>query len=178
MRIQLLKRFLVLAFIATSLHCLPYPPGYPRQSTRAREMSNALSNAATAADGVTVHLKDLTDFEWDTVHLYAPYTCYGDITAQHQDELCGVSPKRYVPDDWYVLIFLLHSQVVEVVLHSGDRGSFADITGTFTGHAVYTRDDAVFEVDRRGPDGWRPYFIELGADGSQPAHAPDGLDRR
>jgi hypothetical protein len=149
------KKCFALALIALLFYSCG---GYPRTSVRAREVSLAVRKAAMASDAPTVYLNQLTDFQWDTVHLYSPYTGYETMSAEVGEQLSRVIGGRHsVPDGHYLLIFLSHSRIVEVVLHSCENGDFERIVGTNGGHAVYTPENAVFEV--QGPPHYR-YLVE------------------
>jgi hypothetical protein len=101
---------------------------------------------------VEIRLKDLTDFEWDRVHIFPSYTPHKVI----DDDLGFVwQPARQIDmsvrDDVNLMVFTEKGRVVFYVAHSRGRGDF---DGAYKREG-YSLDKAIFTVmeGEQQPDG-------------------------
>jgi len=162
MRQQIIERCLLLSVILVSVAC----------NHGAEQFSAALSRALMDGSGTIVEFKELTDFEWDKLYVYGPYTSYADINARHGTQLRpgfigNLAYANYVPEGECVLVFRARSQNVAVVRYPRDLG-ITSLETTETNEVVcirYTPRDAIFRVELVGRERL-PHLIEAVARGS------------
>src|SRR5437763_1140746 len=94
-----------------------------------RRLERRIASEADKGAGTVVHLSSLTDFSWDELHIFAPYTSQGTIDAQlgfawSEAAATGLSDNKGIA----LLVFVKDGKVVRYVAHPRNKGDFADVT--------------------------------------------------
>ncbi len=124
-----------------------------RQQNFSSKLASEVEKKRSTNNVVEVRLKELTDFEWERVYLFTPYTPHKVI----DDDLGFVwKPARKIHMDWRddvnLIVFTDSGKVVFFVEH---QRNFGDFDGAYKREG-YGPDEAVFEVTDKGtrqPDG-------------------------
>jgi hypothetical protein len=120
-------------------------------SENAEKVKKRLADSVARKQGrneeVTVKLKDLTDFKWDRVYIFPPYTGLETI----DNDLGFVWPRARsihtdYRDDINLIVFTDNRQVVAYVEHPRSLG---DLDGSYNREG-YSLDEAIFTVEE-GP---------------------------
>ena len=101
--------------------------------------------AAVNAGVESIVLREHTDFEWDTVHVYGPYSPFNEINKKHNLNLRskGRYEGDFVSEGDCLYVFSLNGQT--------RRTSFGPRhCGGILKPGVYSSQDAVFGVKRQG----------------------------
>jgi hypothetical protein len=121
-----------------------------------KRLADSVARKRGSKEEVTIKLKDLTDFKWDRVYIFPPYTALETIDS----DLSFVWPRaRSVHiddrDDINLIIFTDNRQVVAHVEHPRSLG---DLDGSYKREG-YSPDEAIFMVEEGPlqPDG-RPWL--------------------
>ena len=129
----------------------------PGCSQSDRTLEHLIEAEADKGTGTVVQLSSLTDFSWDTVHVFPPYTSQAAI-----DEQLGFAwPEARATDirdndGIALLVFVSQGAVVRSVAQPRNKGDFAQVT---SGRGL-APSAAVFVV-RTGQDGhpWRVFQL-------------------
>ena len=110
-----------------------------------------------AKDRGLLRMAALTDFQWERLHIFTPYSSWDTIEA----ELGFAWPEGRrlhleEREDICLLAFVESSRVVRYVAQHRRRGDFSGLHRK----VGYARDDAVFRIDRS--QGW-PRIVFAGA---------------
>ncbi len=108
---------------------------------------------SAAQSGGVVRMADTTDFDWDTLHVFGPYTSAEEV--QKQLGFPWSDATELDLDTVNQLVFVKEGKVVKHLLFSRAKGDFVSV-GTWR----FTRSDARFRPQER--DG----FIRLLPDGA------------
>jgi len=121
-----------------------------------KRLADSVARKRGNKEEVMVKLKDLTDFKWDKVYIFPPYTGLGTI----DNDLGFVWPRARTVhidyrDDINLIIFTDNRQVVAYVEHPRSLG---DLDGSYKREG-YSQDEAIFMVEEGPlqPDG-RPWL--------------------
>ncbi|MGC9454029.1 MAG: hypothetical protein ACP5HU_04120 [Phycisphaerae bacterium] len=88
-------------------------------------------------------MRDLTDFEWDGLYIFPPYTGHQEIENTLGYSWPPAEDSGIDMDDTFCLLVFTHNkEVVAYVEYPIERGDFADVGGT----TKLSPDDAVFLV--------------------------------
>jgi hypothetical protein len=112
-----------------------------------RRLADSVARKRVSNEEVTVKLKDLTDFKWDIVYIFPPYTGLETI----DNDLGFVWPQARsirtdYRDDINLIVFTDNKQVVAYVEHPRSLG---DLDGNYKREG-YSPDEAIFIVEE-GP---------------------------
>lgn len=146
------KCALLTLFFLGALDFLGYLSERAQGQRVSRKVAAAVERARNSNEVVEIRLNDLTDFAWDRVHIFSPYT-----SAKQIDEDLGYSwpPARdigqYPNDGFYILVFTNTGKVVFYLKHQRHLGDFK---GNYK-QGGYSPDEAVFKVieGTKQPDG-------------------------
>lgn len=125
---------------------------FPNSAAREREkfserLAAEVQQKRSRANVAQVRFKDLTDFAWDKVHLFNPYTS----TEKIHEDLGYVWPPAqsiglYTRDDISLMVFMNRGKVVFYV---EQPRSPVDVKGNYK-QGGYSPDEAIFGVIERG----------------------------
>jgi hypothetical protein len=114
-------------------------------------LEQAIASAAKA--GGAVRMADVTDFEWDTLHVFVPYTSVEEV--QKQLGFAWSEATELDLDTRNQLVFVKEGRVVKHLFFPRNKGDFVSV-----GKSRFTREDARFRAkDDAG-------FIRLLLDGA------------
>lgn len=108
------------------------------------------AEAAAARSNNVVNISALTDFRWDTLYIYHPYTGVDEIHAQlgykwADAQTTGID----LSETFYLFVFVRDGKVVRHYKFSRRIGDFEDLDG----HNSFKPEDAEFEVIEVNKDG-------------------------
>jgi hypothetical protein len=133
---------LTLLFLG-SLDFLRYLNEGAQRQKFSRKVAAAVERTRNSNDGVEIRLQALTDFAWDRVHIFSPYT-----SAKRIEEDLGSSwplakrIEQYPHDGANILVFTEARKMVFYVEHERHLGDFK---GNYKQDG-YSPDEAVFKV--------------------------------
>jgi len=116
-------------------------------------LGGAIARVVQGGGGATLRVADLTDFQWERLYVFAPYT----TPAQIDRELgfpCPSTRRANIEarDDVALLLFVEDRRVVRHLAHKRGKGDFSRLHHP----GGYAKSEAVFEVDRSR--GW-PFLV-------------------
>jgi hypothetical protein len=138
----MIHRILSFALLVSMVGCSQIS-GSGDLSTR---LTEAVKKKRSTKKEVFIEMDKLTDFEWDKLYLFGPYT-----PSSHIEDTLGFKwRKKEVPEGVTLLIFTLDSRVVATVEHPRNFGDFSYLS-TDTG---FTPSQAKFLVkaENRGQE--------------------------
>jgi hypothetical protein len=104
--------------------------------------------AADADKGAPIRLADYTSFDWDRVHIFAPYTPAEVI----KEEVGSSVPFPHGDSEGYcLLVFLSQGKIAAAFEAERKPADFAELFRK----GGYSREDASFIIATRASDGWR-----------------------
>ncbi len=104
--------------------------------------------AADAATGSAIRLSDYTPFDWDRVHIFAPYTPATTIRNEVGSRV--PFPRRH-SEGHCLLVFLSRGRVAAALEEERKAADFAQLFR----QGGYSPEEAVFVSEVRGTDHWR-----------------------
>lgn len=105
-----------------------------RQNTRA-DLAQAIQNSKVG-ESVPVDLSQITDFSWDTVYIFGPYTAPEQIDASLDQRWAGARLTEIETSDRIsLLVFTQKGQVVQYFEFPRSEGDFASAAST-TGYPI------------------------------------------
>jgi hypothetical protein len=109
-----------------------------------KRLTAAIARKRETTEQVSVNLKELTDFEWDRVYVFTPYT----PLEQVNDTLGYIWPHAKsiridARDDINLIVFTADGQVVDYVELKRHLGDFEKREG-------FTPDEGTFTVEEKG----------------------------
>jgi hypothetical protein len=112
-------------------------------------LAGAIAEVVQRGDGAVLRMADLTEFPWDRLYVFVPYT----TPAQIERELglpCPWTRRASIEsrDDVALLLFVHDGRVTRHLAQRRGKGDFTLLRRA----GGYAKDEAVFEVDRRR--GW------------------------
>ncbi len=122
-----------------------------RQERQRQELESRLAAAVVKKQGsnkdVSIRLADLTNFGWDKVYIFHPYTPITTIDA----ELGSASAEvRHIPidmsDSFNLLVFTQDGKVVSYLTYPTHLGEFSSRYSVKHGRKGFSRNEAVFDV--------------------------------
>lgn len=122
-------------------------------------LSDRFAAAAQAPEGSVMRVADLTDYGWDRMHVFGPYSTPQDIYAELGVDWSSSAIDAIQDNDGVTLVvFVEGDAVVGHVLHSRRHGDLAELDEA----GPFTPDTAVFEV--RVEDQGEPWRVFRPAD--------------
>lgn len=103
---------------------------------------------AHAQGGKSIDLSDYTLFEWDRLYIFPPYTPSETIKEEVGS---AVSFPNASSESHCLLVFLSGQEIVSAFELERQPVDFAELFQ----EGGYSRSEAVFVIDVRGPDRWR-----------------------
>lgn len=138
---------LLILFVLGVLYFLRYMNAREQRQSFSRKLAAAVEKKRSNDNVVEIRLKDLTDFTWDRVHIFNPYT----PTEKIDEDLGYVWQSAghtdiYTLDAIILLVFTNNGKVVFYVDHPRHLG---DLRGNYK-QGGYRPDEAKFRVVERG----------------------------
>ncbi len=130
-----------------------------KQERQRQQLENKLTTAVEKKRGVSadeqviIRLKDLTDFQWDRVYVFTPYTPVETIDkalgfAWPQAREIGIN----MLDHFNLLVFTNKGKVVNYLKHPLHLGDFSRSMMEQM-HKGFNTDEAIFEVEIKDSSG-------------------------
>lgn len=121
--------------------------------TSGDKFSQNLSKEVSKGHGAKISLQDLTDFNWDKVYVYGPYSPTDEINNKHETNLNY--DYDHVPEGDCLYVFTQNDKLIETSLHKRYRGSCTEIIDP----GIFTPSTANFVVQIRAK-GSHPILVE------------------
>lgn len=116
----------------------------PLEKSPSEKFSEKLAEAVVKkrgnSDTVLIEFSKLTDFEWDSLFVFTPYTQVKEINAAlgyEWDDAASTGIDKF--DQFNLLVFTLRGRVTRYVEHPRNLGEIHDYRGI-------KKEDAIFEV--------------------------------
>ncbi|MEM8882836.1 MAG: hypothetical protein AAGD14_02055 [Planctomycetota bacterium] len=117
------------------------------------ELAARIESEVARGPGTKFRLADLTEFEWERVHLFGPYTSPETIEKTLGFSWCGsVRTEIQWSESITLLVFVKGDSVVRHVVLRRGRGDFAGLSMK-SGTVAFTPKESAFEI-REGDHGW------------------------
>lgn len=101
-------------------------------------------------------LKELTNFEWDTVFIFPPYTSFNKINSLTKTNWDGLKKTSIDDDDEFcLLLFKNNGELVKYLMQPRGMGDFSRI-----GISSFDRKNAVFDITTKEQTNSLWYYIE------------------
>jgi hypothetical protein len=126
------------------------------------DLAGRIAAAVAQGDGASVDFSDLTDFEWDRLHIFPPRTRAEEVTAELGFEWPGVHDMGLLEREHVLLFAFVRGG--EVVHATPYRRYHGDFTGPFP-RGGYTPETAVFGV-REEEGGFARWVVRAAVDRS------------
>ena len=114
-----MPRLLALLLPTVLLACTPRPDAVS---------STSAAVGIAVREGQAVRLSDFTDFEWDVVQIFSPYTPRDDVCRLHVSSWpqCTAALEPSVPEGEFVLVFSLKGKYVAHESHRRSNGDYCE----------------------------------------------------
>lgn len=119
------------------------------------KFSRSLSKEVSKGHGTKISFQELTDFKWDKVHIYGPYSPLDDINKKHGSKLKGKYDFNHVPEGDCLYIFMKSDKLMKTSFLKRYQASCLDIIDPGT----YDPNTAVFFVEVRSK-GSHPLLVK------------------
>ncbi len=118
--------------------------------TQSHPVSEAIAEKVSSDENALIVVAELTDFEWDRLYVFDPYTPKDHIHKKLNQEFLKPWEMDFgVEETETLLVFTNRSKVVDYFFHNRDRGDFAGLKGP----DWFTPDTAKFKIDYHAVSG-------------------------
>jgi len=107
---------------------------------------NLVEEAEKGSNNAPIKFSELTDFDWDTVFVYGPYSSLEEINKKHGTDFWSILEPGYLDEGHCIYIFEKEKKTVRTFKPSRQGLDCSEIVN----QGAFSKENAIFEVRYHG----------------------------